>query len=346
MADVPSRRRTGSGDSEGGELDKALALAKTKAAAVRAILNSSRIPPDEAAGPLMTGWQQIARALEQIGNREQAHASLTLERALEPGGILFKTRNISIADIEELSRAHSKYIEGVPSELESARWGKVAKGLEYAILSLEKWNIGHTASKKARICYLVGRVSFGVGALVAIAAIVVGFVISFIQPGKSDGLSATYYVKPDFSGHFFNRIDHNVNFDWGARAPLYGVPANGFSVRWQGCILIEKNHPMFLVSGSDDGMKVFVDGSLFIDNKGPHNYTEKWAQKALKPGTHSIRIDYVEGRGSARVFLGWSKNKRMSPEAIPYSNLIPLSGNLEHTCPYLTVKEDRISPKP
>ncbi len=46
---------------------------------------------------------------------------------------------------------------------------------------------------------------------------------------------------------------------------------------------------------SDDGSRLYIDGRLVIDNDGIHGPGEAEATVALKPGVHSIRVEYFQG---------------------------------------------------
>lgn len=46
---------------------------------------------------------------------------------------------------------------------------------------------------------------------------------------------------------------------------------------------------------SDDGSKLYIDGTLVIDNDGIHAVESKWAKVVLGCGVHSIRVSYFQG---------------------------------------------------
>lgn len=50
------------------------------------------------------------------------------------------------------------------------------------------------------------------------------------------GLTGEYYDNSDFTSLKVTRTDATVNFNWGANAPVSGVAADTFSVRWSGQI--------------------------------------------------------------------------------------------------------------
>ena len=59
--------------------------------------------------------------------------------------------------------------------------------------------------------------------------------------------------------------------------------------------------------GSDDGSRLWIDGTLCIDNWGDHGYQEKSCTKTYtSSGDHQFRIDYYENGGDARAHFYYS----------------------------------------
>jgi hypothetical protein len=94
--------------------------------------------------------------------------------------------------------------------------------------------------------------------------------------------------------------------------PFYPTgPTDYFGVEYSGAIFVTL-HDAFLRPGqvqftlaSDDGAKLFVDGSLLIDNDGLHGDRELSRTVPLGFGGHNIRVLYYENTGGAGVRLNW-----------------------------------------
>ncbi len=52
------------------------------------------------------------------------------------------------------------------------------------------------------------------------------------------GLTANYYTNETFSGTPQTRLVTSIGFDAGNGAPLAGIPADNFSIRWDGYLYI------------------------------------------------------------------------------------------------------------
>jgi hypothetical protein len=97
-----------------------------------------------------------------------------------------------------------------------------------------------------------------------------------------------------------------LDFDWGSGSPgsSCGVGADHFSARWTRTAHFDAGNYRFTVT-SDDGFRIYVDGSLKLEkwfDQGPTTYT---VDVALSAGNHTVRMDYYENGGGAVAKLSW-----------------------------------------
>jgi hypothetical protein len=102
------------------------------------------------------------------------------------------------------------------------------------------------------------------------------------------------------------RSDIDINFNWGHLSPAAGIPADNFSVRW--------TRPLDLPGGTyrlhglvDDGLRVFVDDVLVLNEWRDGSLREVAADSQLSPGVHQFRIEYYERSGEARTYFWWER---------------------------------------
>ena len=96
---------------------------------------------------------------------------------------------------------------------------------------------------------------------------------------------AEYRNNTDLSGApVLSRCESAINHAWAGNRPGPGVNADNFSARWTGQFAFAGGTYAFS-STTDDGVRLYVDGSLLIDGwqDGPVTRT---ASKSLAPGTH------------------------------------------------------------
>jgi len=118
---------------------------------------------------------------------------------------------------------------------------------------------------------------------------------------------AEYYDNPSLTGvPVLVRNEPNVSFDWGYGAPAAGLPADGFSARWTRGQNFQEGSYRFYVH-VDDGLRLWVDGRLLIDQWHLSAPTTYQAEVYLTAGDHSLRVEYYEHTGLALAQLWWER---------------------------------------
>jgi beta-glucosidase len=130
------------------------------------------------------------------------------------------------------------------------------------------------------------------------------------SPGKN-GLWAEYFPNTKLEGKpVLTRLDKEVNFNWGYDAPHPKLhrpdDRNTFSIRWTGKLLPPKTGEYKLNVIHNDGLRLYVDDQLLIDNWKKNRIVYKTASIRLKTGqTYSLRIEYYFDGGISVVKFGW-----------------------------------------
>lgn len=141
-------------------------------------------------------------------------------------------------------------------------------------------------------------------------------------PSHADGLNATYWSNPDFTGTAVTRIDPTINFDWNTGSPMSGIGADNFSVRWTGYVKPAYSQTYTFYLAADDGCRLWVNGTKLIDDWA-FNYSnsERTATIALSANTfYSIKVEYLENSGWADVYLSWSSASQ-AKQIVPATSL-------------------------
>jgi hypothetical protein len=120
-------------------------------------------------------------------------------------------------------------------------------------------------------------------------------------------LIGQYYRGISFDHFVFSRLDSNIDFDWkdGTQDPSIGV--DQFSVRWTGPLLAPVSGPVTFYTSSDDGVRLWVNDQLIIDNWTVHGPTENSGLIPLYAGqVCRIKLEFFENTGTALIRLLWS----------------------------------------
>lgn len=116
------------------------------------------------------------------------------------------------------------------------------------------------------------------------------------------------FVVEYFKGKNFNTLQKvdtstSIDYNWKKGSPdreLLGN--NNFSIRWQGNFDFESGKYKFITK-SDDGVRLYVDGQIAIDNWNDHAVKTDTVTLELYEGVHEITLEYYENRGNAQISL-------------------------------------------
>ncbi len=149
-----------------------------------------------------------------------------------------------------------------------------------------------------------------------------------------DGQFLAKYFKNETAGGqpAFTRCERRIDFDWGERGPsgtvsrtssadtsssesdgkadgsstVRSVGKEHFSVRWAGRFQFAGGDHTF-VATADDGIKVWVDGEVIINEWRMQGPTEFRATRNLTPGIHKVEVVYFQNVGGAVARLRWQR---------------------------------------
>ncbi len=156
-----------------------------------------------------------------------------------------------------------------------------------------------------------------------------------------EGLAGTYYRQNwDLTGVTTTRVDATVDFNTavtGSNTTVWGVSnvnAEQFSVRWSGKIKAPITGSFTISTNSDDGVRVWLDDVLVINNWTLHGPTVDTASPvSWEAGSlHSVRMEFYERGGGELAQLRWAYTGQ-STQVIPQQYLYP--GTVRPTLTYL-----------
>ncbi len=148
-----------------------------------------------------------------------------------------------------------------------------------------------------------------------------------LAAGTGTGLKGDYYDNMDFTAFTLTRTDATVNFDWGAGSPDPSIGADTFSVRWTGQVQPLFSETYTFKTNSDDGVRLWVNSQLIIDNWTDHAPTDDTGNIALSAGVkYDIKLEYYENGGGAVIKLYWSSASQ-TEEIIPQTQLYPAAAD-------------------
>ncbi len=133
------------------------------------------------------------------------------------------------------------------------------------------------------------------------------------------GLRASYYAGRNFDRLVLSRPEATINYVWTRKnrdffgsgfdyqAPAPGVPAEDFSVRWQGQLRAPEAGVYTFQASVDDGMRVYLGNDLILNAWQNQPATAYTVQVELEAGaTYALRVEYYQARFESEARLNWS----------------------------------------
>lgn len=128
-----------------------------------------------------------------------------------------------------------------------------------------------------------------------------------LYKGACTGLLASYFTNNALSGSpYVQQMDSDVNYSWGSGSPMTGMGTDNFSVRWSGYVTAPTTGTYTFAVTSDDGERLYINGSLIIDRWVPQGPTTWTATVSLTAGQKvPIIYEMFENGGGASAKLEW-----------------------------------------
>jgi len=128
-----------------------------------------------------------------------------------------------------------------------------------------------------------------------------------LYKGACTGLLASYFTNNSLTGTpFVQQMESPVDFNWGSGSPVTGMGVDNFSARWTGYVTAPTSGTYTFAITSDDGERLYVNGSLIIDHWVPQGPTTWTATVSLTAGQKvPITYEMFENSGGAVARLEW-----------------------------------------
>ena len=132
---------------------------------------------------------------------------------------------------------------------------------------------------------------------------------------------------------YITRIDSTIDFNWVRNSPDPRIRVDHFTGEWTGYISPDYTEEYTFTAKADDGVRVWIDGKLIIDQwvkqeqtqdgfvQGAQTSTTHKSTIKLKKGQrYPIKVEYFEDVQNASIQVKWA-SKSQAEEVIPYKAL-------------------------
>ena len=144
----------------------------------------------------------------------------------------------------------------------------------------------------------------------------------FSLPGIS-GLTGSYFTNMNLSGTpTIVRVDPGINFNWNTSPPDPAIGMVTYSVRWTGYVQAPTPGAYTFYTVTDDGVRLWVNGSKIVDSWVDQAPTEHTGAVSLATGVKCpITMEFYQNQGGSVAQLLWS-GPSVAKAVVPSSALI------------------------
>jgi tetratricopeptide (TPR) repeat protein len=89
---------------------------------------------------------------------------------------------------------------------------------------------------------------------------------------------------------------------WAHGSPAPEIPYDFFSARYTRQLFLDEGHYIFRLSG-DDGVRLWLDDEILIDEWQPHSFIDYYAEVDLPAGEYTLKVEYFEEGDEAHLEL-------------------------------------------
>jgi LysM repeat protein len=140
-----------------------------------------------------------------------------------------------------------------------------------------------------------------------------------------------YFANPYFAGPpTFITTVCCLRFDWRGGSPAPGVPGTFWTARFTQIRYFNPGVYQF-VARVDDGIRIYLDGNLIMDQFREQSTRTFTANANLGAGNHRIVIEYVQYGGTSDLSVYWDfLGNPNAPAVVPYA---PITGPIPYYPP-------------
>lgn len=124
------------------------------------------------------------------------------------------------------------------------------------------------------------------------------------------GLVAEYYDGSNFERFVFKEYVGNIEAFWDENPPVKGIDPHNCSIRYTGKLKPAKTGKYSFSALVDDGIRVWIDGVLIIDQWTLNDVGNfKGTKEMVANRTYDIKVEYFNALREAEIKLMWAVEK-------------------------------------
>jgi hypothetical protein len=132
------------------------------------------------------------------------------------------------------------------------------------------------------------------------------FFFSPIEQGFVEKVSAIYFSEPELKKEVLRRTEDAIHFPYGQNSFSSDYADDSFGASWTGIIKPAYSETYKLITQTDDGVRLWINGKLIIDKWQDMGVTEFSSEVPMIAGKdYNIKMEYYDRGGDAYAALSW-----------------------------------------
>ncbi len=115
------------------------------------------------------------------------------------------------------------------------------------------------------------------------------------------GLSAEYFAEAELSGPSIQRLDGQLDFNWGQLSPVLGLPPGVFSARWTGWLEPSVSGETTIFLPASGLARLYLDDQLIASSTAPGTLSLQAGQR------YALRLEFHKTQPTAALRLEWQR---------------------------------------
>jgi uncharacterized protein YraI len=160
-----------------------------------------------------------------------------------------------------------------------------------------------------------------------------------------------YFPNTGLTGNAFVTIDEpSLNINWEETAPFRDFPVDRWSARFTTNIEVLITGKFRFRAGADDGVRLFVNDQVVIDQFSPGPFRQHTADVTMRQGTNRLRVEYLEDSAVAGIIVDCTYLEGMvtaiDPQTGAEIDVLPSDVNFEEAVAHMTTGRINVRANP
>lgn len=125
------------------------------------------------------------------------------------------------------------------------------------------------------------------------------------------GLKGFYFSGKNYRDFFREKVDFNIDFNWGIKSPITGMGSKDYCIYWEGKLYVPENGYYEIGVKAVNGFQLYIDNQCVMQKwNGEISTSDQWITNKFRlvKGAYNIKLNYYHQQGEQGLLtLAWKK---------------------------------------